>query len=156
VNRFEIKTVTLEMFPIWKELAREVEPLFQGAMAENLELHKKIRGSILKGDVFAAVDPMSNEVAGIIIVSREKNKIAWLAVFNKYRGKGAGALLLERAIAELDATRAIEVVTFREENKEGLPARRLYQKYAFQDFDTNYYFNGYPRCLMMRSPQRQT
>jgi len=154
VKRFEIKIATLEMFSIWKELAREVEPLFQGVMAENLELHKKIRGSMSNGDVFAAIDPMSNEIAGIIIVSRKKNKIAWLAVFDKHRRKGAGALLLERAIKELNAARAIEVVTFREDNEQGLPARRLYQKYGFQDFDANYYYNGYPRCLMKLSPSR--
>jgi ribosomal protein S18 acetylase RimI-like enzyme len=151
---FVVKAATAEMFPAWKELAREVEPLFEAAMVEDQELNQKIIGSIKIGDVFTAVDS-NGKVAGITIISREKNKIAWLAVFERCRGKGAGALLLERAIAELDAARTIEVVTFREDNKEGLPARRLYQKFGFQDLDSNYYYNGFPRCLMGRLPQRQ-
>jgi ribosomal protein S18 acetylase RimI-like enzyme len=152
MDYFKVRPATTADFTAWKELAREVEPLFQGPMAENHELHEKILDSIAGGDVFSAVERKSNQIAGMIVISRVKNKIAWLAVFQQYRIKGAGDLLLKRALDELDAAREVEVVTFREDSVEGLPARRLYQKHGFKDFDTNFLYNGYARCLMKRPP----
>jgi ribosomal protein S18 acetylase RimI-like enzyme len=152
VAAYEIIPAMPEMLPDWRELAREVEPLFEAAMADDEALLEKVSGSIRDGDVFAAVDPAIGEVAGMLIVNHPKNEIAWLAVFEEHRGRGAGRQLLERGIDELDAARPVEVVTFREDNEAGIPARRLYQKFGFTDDDADYFYDGHPRCLMRRPP----
>ncbi len=79
--------------------------------------------------------------------------ISWLAVTEKHRSAGLGSKLLESALADLDGARETSVTTFRHDQPEGLPARRLYLKNGFIDFDTDALFGGHPRCIMKCPPQ---
>ena len=90
---------------------------------------------------------------GLIAFPHHNNAISWFAVFEKYRGKGIGSKLLAYALNELNSKIEISVTTFREDNEEGIHARRLYQKFGFRDFDANYFHDGYHRCVMKRPPQ---
>jgi GNAT superfamily N-acetyltransferase len=57
--------------------------------------------------------------------------IRWLAVRSSARGIGIGQCLVEEAVKRLATSNAISVDTFREENTEGRPARRLYERLGF-------------------------
>ena len=150
----QVELATPEIIPAWIELAREVEPLFEGRMADEEDFHEFIRRKIAQRDAFIVRDRANyNELMGLIAVSHHNNTISWFAVFEKYRRNGVGSMLLAHAIEDLDHTREISVTTFREENKEGLPARRLYQKFGFRDFDVNAFYDGHPRCIMKRPLQ---
>ncbi len=145
---------TSDIIPSWIELAREVEPLFERAMAEDKDFHEFMKRKIAQDEAFMVRDEYhANDLMGLIAISHTNNAISWLAVFEKHRGKGAGNKLLERAIKDLDNKKEIRVITFRESQKEGLPARRLYHKFGFRDFDANAIHDGLPRCIMERPPQ---
>jgi hypothetical protein len=57
--------------------------------------------------------------------------IRWLAVRSCARGIGIGQRLVEEDVKQLATSNAISVDTFREENMEGRPARRLYERLGF-------------------------
>jgi len=151
----QVELATPEIIPAWVQLAREVEPLFEGRMTEDKDFHEFMRRKITQREAFiiARDKSHSNELLGLIAVSHKNNAISWLAVFEKYRRKGIGSVLLAHAIKDLDQNREIIVTTFREDNKEGLPARLLYQKFGFRDFDVNAVHDGHPRSIMKRPPQ---
>ncbi len=149
-----VEPLTPDMVPSLVKLAREVEPLFEGPMAEDKGFHEFIKRKIAHHEALVVCDgKQSNELMGLIAFSHNNNAISWFAVFEKHRGKGIGSELLERALNDLDSKIEISVITFREDNEAGKPARRLYQKFGFKDFDKNYFHDGHPRCFMKRPPQ---
>jgi len=149
-----VEQFTLAMMPSLVKLAREVEPLFEGSMAEDKGFHEFIQRKVTQHEALMIRDgEHSNELTGLIAFSHNNNAISWFAVFEKHRGKGIGSHLLAQALNELNSKTGISVITFREDNLEGLPARRLYQKFGFKDFDTNYTHDGHPGCIMKRLPQ---
>jgi len=149
-NPMLIKEVTEGDIDLWLKLAAEVEPIFQGEMVNNQEFHDYMHSKIRQKGAFLALDRKNNnELMGIIGFSRNYNRITWFGVFEKYRNKGAGAKLLQCALNQLDRTKDITVTTYREGYKPGEPARRLYHKLGFVDFDNTVFDHlGNPRCLM--------
>ena len=96
-----------------------------------------------------AVDYMSGNNMGFISISRNRNSIAWFAVWEQYRGKGAGSRLLKTALRQLNHTMPITVETFRDGYPLGVPARNLYAKYAFIETESNLTGpHGVPNCRM--------
>ena len=145
---------TLEDFDQWIRLATEVEPLF-GPMVKDPRFNEGLRQAILDGNAFCIRKADSGDgktLQGGIVVSREANEILWFAVEEGSRGQGIGKTLLKEAIQHLDHSRPITVTTFDGSVKAGLPARRLYQKYGFNDSrpdDMNP--AGIPTVVMVRS-----
>ena len=149
-----VDPLTPDMMPSLVKLAREVEPLFEGPMAEDKGFHEFIRRKIARHEALVVCDEkQSDELIGLIAFSHNNNAISWFAVFEKHRGRGIGTRLLAQALNELDSKKEISVITFREDNEAGNPARKLYQKFGFKDFDTNYFHDGHPRCVMKRPRQ---
>src|SRR4030042_949009 len=150
----QVEKATTDIIPAWEELAREVEPLFERRMAGEKEFCEFMIRKIAQQDTFIVRDHAHpGDLLGLIAVSHNNNALSWFAVFEKHRGKGIGSMLLAHAIKDMDQTREISVIAFKEDNKKGLPARRLYQKFGFKDFDINFIHDGHRRCLMKRRPQ---
>lgn len=135
----------------WRELAREMEELFQGEMAENPDFFCFMKRKIDAGEALVFDERESGEFAGVLAYSVKKNEISWFAVPEKYRGKGAGSALLQAAVERLDEQREIVVTTFREGEPGGEAARRLYSKFGFRD-ELLTYHHGQPRTVMKRPP----
>ena len=126
-------------------------------MADNKGFHEFIKRKIEQGEAFMVREGMhSTELMGLIAFSHQNSAISWFAVFKKYKRRGIGSKLLEQAINELGNKREISVITFSENNDLGLPARKLYQKFGFQDVYPNYHHGGLIRCIMKRQPQTFT
>lgn len=115
----------------WIGLANEVEPLF-GPMVELPEFHNAIKICI-SNKLAWGIDMEQSEMGGIIALDKQQNEIAWLAVARKFRGRGFGRLLVEKAITELDHKRDIRVHTFASNIEEGKAARKIYEDYGFTD-----------------------
>ncbi len=163
INEFSDRTsmrvelLTLKMLPSLAELAREAEPLFGSPMAEDSGFHEFIRRKVAQQEALAVCDGANpDEVMGVIAFSHHNSAISWLAVFERYRGRGVGSKLLSQALRELGANNAVSVVTFREDNPDGIPARQLYKKFGFADSDPEYVRDGRPGCLMVRPPQSRS
>ncbi len=148
-----VEIATKEIIPELLELAREMEPLFEAPMADNPEFKAHIEDKIEKNEVLIVRDKEHyNALMGGIVISHSNSEILWFAVFNKYRRKGAGEKLLDYAINELGRDKVIEVTTFQENNLEGIPARRLYEKFGFAECSTVTVY-GFSRSLMKRLPK---
>ena len=123
---------------IWKNLAKDVAEIFGNPKIDtDPEFIDYAQRKILQKEALIAVDDLNKEFYGIIGFSRKFNRITWFGVFERYRGKGIGSKLLERALNELDKTKEITVETYRENYILGQPARKVYQKYGFKETDTN-------------------
>ena len=150
-NRMKIETATEDIIPEWEHLACEVESLFEGRMAGEKEFSAFMVRKIAQQEAFVVRDRNhGGELLGLIAVSYKNSAISWFAVSEEYRGRGIGSELLAHALKNMDKTRDISVVTFREDDERGLPARRLYRKFGFKDFDKYLIHDGLPRCLMKR------
>ena len=140
---------TLSDFNSWLNLAKEVEPLF-GPMSEETDFQEALKNAISENTVFC-VHSDSNEnnasLKGGIIISKESNEIAWLAVSEKYRGHGYGRELLKFAIEKLNTNEDIFVQTFDSSVPEGKAARRLYMDFGFLDYN----LAGIPTIIMKLS-----
>lgn len=122
-------------FDAWLALAREVEHLF-GPMADEATFQDALRQAISQKTAFcirADSDGKDQALRGGIVISRESNEIAWLAVSNRYRGKGYGKELLKFAVSRLNHLESIFVQTFDESCSEGKAARKLYLDFGFTD-----------------------
>jgi len=117
-------------FPGWLELAREVEPLF-GPMVADPIFQESLKVAIAHKMAFCTAD--ENGFYGGIVISPENNEILWLAVTQKCRGRGFGTALLTEALSHLDQTKPISVTTFDQTCPAGIPARKLYLSFGFQD-----------------------
>lgn len=121
--------------PQWLSLAAEVEHLF-GPMTGEPAFHRAIQHAIDTGQAFCIRDHdgiPGTPLCGAISVHVQDNRIEWLAVASRCRGKGAGKALLLHALGHLRCTQDITVQTFAAHVPEGIPARTLYLQCGFQD-----------------------
>lgn len=122
-------------FEAFIALAREVEPLF-GPMADEEPFRQALRQAIARGDALCIRPEEKGDapaLMGGVVVSKESNEIAWLAVSGGYRGRGCGRRLLQAAIDKLDPERDMVVQTFDASVPEGKAARKLYHDFGFAD-----------------------
>ena len=135
----------------WYELATEVSSLFQHPtdMGAELKINESGKGSISRYEMLTAVDYMTGNNMGFILISRINNQIAWFAVSEKYRNKGVGGRLLKTALRQLDTNKEITVMTFCNDYPQGAAARILYKKYGFTE-EKPAEHNGQPRVEMTR------
>ena len=149
----EIAIANYDVIPEWNLLAKEVEPIFQAPMADDPEFISFMTRKIEQKEAIIARESDSNALMGLITISHHSNHISWFAVFEKYRNGGIGSKLLNTAVNDLGNDKVIEVTTFCEDYSDGIPARRLYQKFGFVDCDLVTDMNGSPRSLMKRFPK---
>lgn len=103
--------------PAWRALAREVEPLFGAPMADDLGWLAGLDRAIDEGRAWKAVD-VDGAFAGAMTLARwaaddDAVTIAWLAVPEARRRRGAGQALVQHALL-VAAPRSVRVVTFPE------------------------------------------
>lgn len=148
-----VEIATYEILPEWLKLVREVEPILQASMADDPDFNDFMERKLAQNEVLIVRDKYDkNALMGVITISHNFNRISWFAIFEKYRHKGVGSKLLESAINEIGNDKIIEVTTFQESYIDGIPARRIYKKFGFVDYDLTVHMNGYPRSLMKRFP----
>jgi GNAT superfamily N-acetyltransferase len=149
-----IRELTWDHIDGWLELAAEVEPLFKGPMVENIEFHRFIGSKVQKSEAHGVFeDQHDGALMGIIAFSPAHNCISWLAVFERYHGRGAGSMLVESALNRLDRTKEIAVMTFNDGDEEGKPARHVFEKFGFVEADSAARDDmGNPRSVMKLYP----
>ena len=134
----------------WKIVARNVAEIFGNpTMDTDIEFIDYAQRKIKQKEALIAVDDINNEFYGIIGFSKHFNRITWFGVIDKYRNKGIGSKLLEKALNELDKTKEITVETYRENYIPGQPARHVYIKYGFKEIKNNLFDSfGNERCKL--------
>lgn len=84
---------------------------------------------IRQGSAIYAAD--GNMVVGILLFSKEENKICCLAVHPEYRRKKIASQMLRLMMTRLDSQRDLAVETFREDDEKGKAARQFYRSLGF-------------------------
>lgn len=139
----------------WMELVRLVRNNFPGLETEeSLEEHRQ---TVLKffGKHQALCVKEGNQIAGVLLFSRNRNMICCLAVHPEYRRKGIASMLLEKALGEMDRSRDITVSTFREEDEKGTAPRALYRKYGFCEAELTMEFNYPNQVFVLHGKSRE-
>ena len=146
-----IRWATEGDLPAWYALATQVSALFQhpADMGADPVFMTYAQSKASKHEALTAVDGMSGDNMGFIGFSRANNRVSWFAVAEQYRGKGAGNLLLETALRQLDTGREITVTTFCDDYPPGAAARCLYKKYGFSE-ERPVIHDGPPRSELIR------
>ena len=116
----------------WTDLAREVAILFGfPGMPGDPDFLQYMTKKISQHEALIAIDPVSNQVYGVLGFSRRNNRISWFAVSEKYRRQGVGSRLLHRALEYLDLAKDLTVTTFADFAAEGHAARQIYRCFGF-------------------------
>ncbi len=141
-----------EQIDEWMELVRAVRGNFPGLeTAEGLEEHKRtVLRFMEKRQALCVL--LEERIAGVLLFSRRQNRVCCLAVHPEKRRLGLGALLLSRALEELDRGREITVSTFREGDPLAAAPRALYRKFGFTSGALTEEF-GYPNQEMILRPR---
>ncbi len=132
----------------WMVLVRLVRDEFPGLETEEaLSDHEK---TVLKFmDKMQAICVKENdEIKGVLLFSRTRNMICFLAVAPGSRRNHIASALMEKTLSELDRYRDITVSTFREEDPKGKAPRALYTKFGFVEEELTEEF-GYPNQVFI-------
>ena len=117
----------------WMKLVKRVSWNFPGLETEeSIEEHSQTVLRFMNKNQALCVK-RDNEIAGVILFSRNHNMICCLAVAPEHRQNGIASALLEEALHELDRKREISVSTFRENDEKGIAPRSLYKKFGFKE-----------------------
>ncbi len=130
-----VEVATSVDFTPWLDLAGQVEHLF-GPMVGEESFRQALKRALDDERAFCARETEASpgsRLRGGIIISRDENRIEWLAVASGSRSKGLGKALLRFAIERLDVRRDIQVQTFAPGIPTGAVARRLYLGLGFRD-----------------------
>ena len=133
---------------LWMDLVRLVRSNFPGLETEEaLEEHRQ---TVLKfmGKEQALCVKVKDQIAGVLLFSRNRNMICCLVVSPEFRRNGIASGLLEKALGEMDRSRDITVSTFREDDEKGIAPRALYRKYGFCEAELTVEF-GYPNQVFV-------
>lgn len=135
----------------WMNLVKRLSWNFPGLETkESIEEHSQTVLKFMRKKQALCVK-CKDEIAGVILFSRNHNMICCLAVAPEYRQGGIASALLEKALSELDRGKAISVSTFRENDEKGVAPRALYKKFGFQEAELVKEF-GYPNQRFILYP----
>ncbi|WP_195985995.1 GNAT family N-acetyltransferase [Clostridium sp. D33t1_170424_F3] len=94
------------------------------------EFQKAVQDGIADGTALLAEE---NGIIGLLLFSREKKELEFLAVHPRARRRGVAKRLIEMMAANFQSGDVISVVTFREGDPKGIAARACYHACGFQD-----------------------
>jgi GNAT superfamily N-acetyltransferase len=119
--------------PAWRELAREVEPLFGAPMADDPRFLHDLGSSIAENRAFCVRGPNGKLLGGILRADPPPDhRISWLAVSKGARRQGTGHSLVTAALRGAPSGTVVRVVTFVEGDAAGSPARAFYRALGFE------------------------
>ena len=134
-----VQVATTDDISNWLNLAEEVEFLF-GPMVNNPNFHAALRKNIDRASAYCVREqdrlPGTRLMGGLFFSAKPPvYQIGWLSIAKRWRRKGVGTLLVEHVVGLVEPPAYILVRTFGEDNSEGLPARRFYEKMGFIPFE---------------------
>ena len=129
----DIRLGTIKDIDLWMQLVDKVKDIFPGLETkEALDEHRNIvlefidRGEALCADV-------DGKIVGILLFSKELNKLCFLAVDSEYRRQHIAFQLVSKMYSYLNLAKDISLETHVEGVPEGVAARRFYKKLGFQE-----------------------
>ena len=127
----EIRFGTIKDIDLWMQLVDKVKEIFPGI--ETKEAMDEHQGTVLefidRGEALCA--EVDGKIVGILLFSKESNKLCFLAVEGDYRRLHIASRLVHRTYDYLDISKDITLETYVEGVPEGVAARCFYKKLGF-------------------------
>lgn len=115
----------------WIELLILVRDSFPGLDLEEYEI--QLRKSI--SDQEAIVAKIDDKIVGTLAFSKSNNELSFLATHPDYRRKGIAQKLIEKFVSLFTSSTKLHVITYRENDSQGIAARELYKSMGFIEGD---------------------
>ena len=116
----------------WMCLVSKVSCSFPGLENEEaLEEHKRTVLEFMHRQE-AVCAKADKRIVGVLLFSRERNELCFLAVDPASRRRHIGEAMIQFMLALMDPNKDITVTTYRDGIPEGIAARAFYQKLGFQ------------------------
>ena len=130
-----IRWATENDLPAWSGIATELSVVMRhpADMGKDPEFISYAKSKASKYEALTAVDYISNQNMGFIGFSRTFNRITWIGVSEKFRGKGAGSRLLKTALRQLDHT---NYCLIKLDNRAAIPYALNELEYAYNGVTT--------------------
>lgn len=129
----EIRQSTINDISLWMELVDKVKDIFPGLETkEAMDDHEKIVLQFIARDEALCAE-VDGKIVGILLFSKEWNKLCFLAVDSNYRRQHVASRLVHRMYDYLDLSKDITLETHVEGVPEGIPARRFYENLGFKE-----------------------
>ena len=143
MNEIVISNAQMEDLPSWLALVRKVRLDFPGLETEQglAEYQAVVVKNITRQTALCAKS--EGRVVGVLLYSKSRNMLSFLAVDPAFRQQGLASGLIRWMLSDLDPARYVCVTTFRVDDPRGAAPRALYQKFGFVADDLVEEF-GYP------------
>lgn len=127
----DIRFGTIKDIDLWMQLVDKVKDIFPGLEAkEDMDEHRyAVLEFIDRGEALCA--EVDGKIVGILLFSKEWNKLCFLAVDSDYRRQNIAFKLVTKMYSYLDSTKDISLETHVEGVPEGVAARCFYKKLGF-------------------------
>ena len=127
----EVEYGVLRDIESWMELVKQIRWIFPGLETQRaLDDHQQTVVRFM-GEHRALCVKNGDKVIGVLLLSKKHNMICCLGVAPAHRRNGIASALLEKALSDLDRSRDITVITFRETDEKGIAPRALYKRFGF-------------------------
>ena len=115
----------------WMQLVTKVKDNFPGLETEQAlaEHEKTVLSFIQKGG--AICTEVDGEIKGILLFSKRRCQLCFLAVDPDYRRKHIARQLVGLMLEQLPEDKDVTVSTYREDDPNGIAARKFYKKMGF-------------------------
>lgn len=126
----------------WMQLIELVRWNFPGlgSRKEIEEYRKTVEKNINRKSAICALD--NDKVVGFLLFSTKYNMLCHMAVHPDHRRKKIASRMIELMLSNLDRSKDIVVITFRENDEKGNAPRALYKSFGFEAdelcYDMNY------------------
>lgn len=141
-KEFHAQLATLENLESWMELVSLLRSNFPGLETQQeLDGYRKtVEKNINRKSAVCVLD--GGIVVGFLLFSTKENMLCHMGVHPRYRRGKIASKMIEIMLENLDRSRDITVITFREGDDKGTAARALYKSFGFEEgelcFDMNY------------------
>lgn len=129
----DIRLGTIKDIDLWMKLVDKVKDIFPGLETkEALDEHRNtVLEFIDRGEAICA--EVDGKIVGILLFSKEWNKLCFLAVDSEYRRRHIALNLVSKMYSYLNLAKDISLETHVEGVPEGVAARCFYKKLGFQE-----------------------
>lgn len=140
-----------EQLDSWMQLIEVVRSNFPGLSSEQelADYRNTVIKNIERGSAICALE--GETVVGFLLFSKKYNMLCHMAVHPDYRRRGIASGLIEEMLKNLDRSRDITVMTFREEDEKGTAPRALYRSFGFEPGELCYDMDYPEQMFVLRA-----
>lgn len=128
-----IELGTASEIDAWMDLVRQVKDSFPGLETEEalMEHRTAVLDFMERKDALCA--KIGDQIAGVLLFSREAPMLCFLAVDPKYRRQHIAEGMVTQMLSLVDPEKEVLVTTYREGDPEGVAARAFYRSLGFSE-----------------------